>query len=93
MADKMEAVQGNACISSVYISFLVLQHIAFRRMPASALGFLVDFRKIRSVPAKWTDKQTHRNGQTNRHTQQRTDKQTHTETDRQTDTHRNGQTS
>ena len=41
MADKMAAVQGYGCISSVYISFQALQHITFRRMPASMLGFLV----------------------------------------------------
>ena len=43
MEDKMAAVQGYSCISSVYISFQVLQDIAFRRMPASTLGFLVVF--------------------------------------------------
>ena len=34
-------LQGYGCMSSVYISFQVLQHIAFRRMPASMLGFFV----------------------------------------------------
>ena len=34
-------LQGYGCISSVYVSFQVLQHTAFRRMPASMLGFLV----------------------------------------------------
>ena len=38
MADKMGAIQGYGCISSVYISFKVLQHIAFRRMPSSIAG-------------------------------------------------------
>ena len=38
---KTTALQGYVCISSVYISFQVLQHITFRRMPASMLGFLV----------------------------------------------------
>ena len=37
----MAAVQGYGCISSVYILFQVLLHIAFRRTPASMLGFLV----------------------------------------------------
>ena len=37
----MAAVQGYDCISSVYISFQVLWHIAFRRIPASMLGSLV----------------------------------------------------
>ena len=41
MADKMAEMQGYGCMSSVYISFQVLQHIAFRHMPASMLGFLV----------------------------------------------------
>ena len=42
MADKMAAVQGYGCISSVYISFQVLLHVVFRRVPASTLGFHVD---------------------------------------------------
>ena len=37
----MAAMQGYDCISRVYISFQMLWHIAFRRMPASMLGFLV----------------------------------------------------
>ena len=49
IADKMAAVQGHGCISSVYISFYVVKYvvmlIAFRRMPASMLGFLVNFNK------------------------------------------------
>ena len=44
MANKMAAVQGYGCISSVYISFQVVQLIAFLRMPASMLGFLVIYR-------------------------------------------------
>ena len=37
----MASVLGYGCISSIYISFQVLSHIAFRCMPASTLGFLV----------------------------------------------------
>ena len=37
----MAAVEGYGYISSVYISFQVVQLIAFRRMPASMLGSLV----------------------------------------------------
>ena len=37
----MVAMQWYGCISSVYISFQVLQYIAFHRTPASTLGFLV----------------------------------------------------
>ena len=44
MANKMAAVQKHDCISSVYISFEVVSLIAFRRMPDSMLGFLVDVR-------------------------------------------------
>ena len=40
MAEKMSAVQGYGSISSVYISFQVLQHIAFRHMTASSCAFL-----------------------------------------------------
>ena len=36
-------LQGYGSISSVYVSFQVLLHIAFRRMPASMLGFLVTY--------------------------------------------------
>ena len=41
MADTMATVEGYGCISGVYLSFEVLYHIAFRRMPASMLDFLV----------------------------------------------------
>ena len=41
MADKIAAVQVYGCISSVYISFQVIEFIEIRRMPASMLGFLV----------------------------------------------------
>ena len=37
----MATMQVYGCISRVYISFQVLYRIAFRRMPASTLGFLV----------------------------------------------------
>ena len=39
MEDEIAAVQGYGFISSVYISFQELLHIAFRRMPTSLLGF------------------------------------------------------
>ena len=46
MADKMAAVQGYGCISSVYMSFQVVWLIAFRRVPASMLNFLVQVYTI-----------------------------------------------
>ena len=41
MAEKMAAVQGYSCISSVYVSYQEILLIAFHRMPSSMLGFLV----------------------------------------------------
>ena len=55
MANKMAAVQMHCFISSIYISFQVVQLIAFRYMPASMLGFLVHKCTYLSARLEQTD--------------------------------------